>query len=157
MIVRMKKITVVVQSKDIDVTLKAMADSCALHIEHQKTPASENTALLDEKFRSLSRAIEILPDLDGKGESHDRPEKLVREILDMADKKEALIEGIKNIKKNIELWKDWGDFDPEAIYALEEKNVWVRLCKLGKKDIKKVLEGVIIEGFFKKGNIFYCH
>lgn len=156
MIVQMKKITVIVQSKDMDATLKALADAGALHIEHQKTPASENIAILDEKFRSLSRAIEVLPDLDKAKEAHRRPENLVREILDLVDKKEVLTEGIKNIKKNIEPWKDWGDFDPEVIYELEEKNVWVRLCKLGKKDLRNVPDGVIVEELFKKGNIFYC-
>jgi len=156
MIVPMKKISVIVQSKDIDSTLKNLAKLGALHIEHQRPPMNENIALINEKYGSLSRVIEMLPDSDTAVETHDKPDKLIHDIFNLVDKKETLIEGIKNIKKNIGPWEDWGDFDPEVIYELEEKHVWVRLCKLSKKDLRSVPDGVVVEELFRKGNIFYC-
>ncbi len=156
MIVPMKKISVIVQSKDIDSTLKNLAKLGALHIEHQRPPVNEDIDLLNQKYGSLSRAVEMLPDLDAVVETYDKPDELVDDIFDLVDKKEMLVEGIKNIKKNIGLWEEWGDFDPGIIYRLKEKHVSVRLCNLSKKDLRSVPDGVAVEELFRKGNIFYC-
>ncbi|MBU1146829.1 MAG: hypothetical protein KKD11_00545, partial [Candidatus Omnitrophica bacterium] len=156
MIVLMKKLSIIVQSKDIGLTLKALAQSGVVHVEHQKPPENENITLLEEKYHSLSRAIDVLPDPTGSIKTHNRPDKLIQEILNLVDKKEVLAEGIKNIKKDIEKWKDWNDFDPELIYELEAKGIWVRLCKLTKKELRSVPEGVIIKELFNKSSIFYC-
>ncbi len=156
MIVTMKKISVIVQPKDIDPTLKNLAKLGALHIEHQKLPMNEDIAFLKEKYDSLSGAIGMLPDSDAVAETHDRPKELIHDVVALVDKKEMLAKGIKNIKKNIGLWEEWGDFSPEIIYELEEKHVSVRLCKLSKKDLGSVPDGVAVEELFRKGNIFYC-
>lgn len=156
MIVRMKKISVVVQSKDIDSTLKSLAHAGVLHVEHEKAPMDENISLLEERYRNLSKAIELLSDSDKESETHEKPNKLVSEILDALDRKDVLSEGIKNIKKNIETWRDWGDFDPEIIYDLEEKDIRVRLCRLSKKDFSNIPGGIIVQEIFRKGSIIYC-
>lgn len=156
MIVPMKKLSIIVQSKDIDATLKALAKSGVVHVEHQQPPGNEHITLLEERYQSLSRAIDVLPDLTGSIETHNRPDKLMHEILNLVDKKEVLAEGIKNTKKDIEKWKDWGDFDPELIYKLEAKGVLVRLCKLTKKELRNIPEGVIIRELFNKSSVFYC-
>ncbi|MDP8229503.1 MAG: hypothetical protein P9L93_00160 [Candidatus Gorgyraea atricola] len=156
MIVSMKKLSIIVQSKDIDATLKALARSGVVHVEHQRPPENENISLLKEKYLSLFKAIDALPDPPGFQKTHSHPDKLMQEILNFVDKEEVLTEGIKNIKKAIEKWKDWGDFDPELIYKLEAKGVWVRLCKLTKKELRNIPEGIIIKELFNKGNIFYC-
>lgn len=156
MIVRMKKISVIVQSKDIDPMLKSLAALGVLHVEHEKIPTNENIVSLQERHRVLCKAVEILPDLDKDSETYDKPGKLVTEILGLLDKKETLIEGIKNIKKSINIWKDWGDFDPEIVYELEAKLIWMRLCKLSKNDFRNIPEDVLVHELFKKGNTFYC-
>jgi len=60
MIVRMKKVTVVVQSKDIEPTLRELGRAGVLHIEHQTAPKSEGLSKLREEYQSLSKAIESL-------------------------------------------------------------------------------------------------
>ncbi|MBU1147019.1 MAG: hypothetical protein KKD11_01575 [Candidatus Omnitrophica bacterium] len=152
----MKKLSIIVQSKDTDLTLKALAKSGVVHVEHQRVPENENITLLEEKYHSLSRAMDVLSDSTKFQRTHTYPDKLIHEILNLVDRKEVFAEGIKNIKKDIEKWKEWGDFDPELIYKLEAKRVWVRLCKLTKKELRNIPEGIIIKELFNKGNIFYC-
>jgi len=156
MIVKMKKISVIVQAKDIDPALENLAKLGVLHIEHQRTPTNESITFFEEKYDSLSRAIEMLPDSDAAAETHDRPYEFIHDVMALVDKKEMLVKGIKNIKKNIGLWEEWGDFDLKIIYELEEKHISVRLCKLSKKDLRSVPDGVAVEELFRKGNIFYC-
>ena len=158
MIVPMKKVTVIVQSKDVDSTLRVLGRSGVLHVEHQNVPVSENITSLEHRSHALSKAIEALPDATSTTatHTHDQPVKLMHQIFELVDKQEILKEGMKKIEKDISTWREWGDFDPEFIYDLEKKNIWVRLCKLAKKEIQQVPSGVILEELFRKGNIFYC-
>ena len=158
MIVPMKKVTVIVQSKDVDSTLRVLGRSGVLHVEHQNVPVSENITSLEHRSHALSKAIEALPDATSATatHTHDQPDRLIHQILELVDRQEILKEGIKSIEKDIAAWKEWGDFDPEFIYDLENKNIKVRLCKLTKKEIQQVPSAVILEELFRKGNIFYC-
>jgi len=156
MIVPMKKVTILVQSKDIDDTLHALGRRGVLHIEHQNLPAGESIATLKDKYHSLSNTIGELSDIKDQEKLSGDPEALVSEILNLVDKKETLVEDLKKIKKDIETWNDWGDFNPELIDKLSDKNIWVRLCKITKKERKIIPEGLILQEIFKKGNILYA-
>ncbi len=156
MIVPMKKVSILIQSKDIDSTLHALGKEGVLHIEHEKVPQGEDITILKDKYNFLSKAIEELSDTKDQKKLSEHPEAFVSQILNLVDKKEVLLEDIKKIKKEIEIWKDWEDFDPELIDDLRNKNIWVRLCKITKKELKKIPEGVILKELFKKGNIIYA-
>ncbi|MBU1887628.1 MAG: hypothetical protein KKB46_00320, partial [Candidatus Omnitrophica bacterium] len=132
MIVPMKKITVLVQSKDMDPALKTMGARGVLHIEHQNAPHSDDIAVLEEKLNYVSRAIEILPDLEKEKHVSAEPEKIVSEILHIAEKREISLESMKKINRDIDAWKEWGNFDPELMDDLKDKGIWVRLCKISK-------------------------
>jgi V/A-type H+-transporting ATPase subunit I len=156
MIVRMKKITVLVQSKDVGSTLNALGKAGVLHIEHENAPLSDTVTNLEEKYRSLLEAIEVLPDIDSQKDMAINLEDLVDTALRLNDEKEIMLEDLKNIKRDIELWKEWGSFDPELIGCLKNKGIWVRICKITKKETQDIPKGVILEELFRKGNIFYC-
>ncbi|MBU4148777.1 MAG: hypothetical protein KKB52_00330 [Candidatus Omnitrophica bacterium] len=152
----MKKITVLVQSKDMDPALKTMGARGVLHIEHQNAPHSDDIAVLEEKLNHVSRAIEILPDLEKEKHVPAEPEKIVSEILHIAEKKEISLENMKKINRDIDAWKEWGDFDPEVMDDLKDKGIWVRLCKISKNELDGLPENVITEVLLKKRKIFYC-
>jgi len=156
MIVPMKKVSILVQSKDIDFTLHALGRKGILHIEHQKVPSGEGITTLKDKYNFLSKAIEELSDVGDQKQLSEHPEEFVSQILSLVDKKEVLLEDIKKIKKEIEIWEDWGDFDPGLIDGLRDEGVWVRLCKVTKKELKNIPEGVILQELFKRGSIIYA-
>lgn len=156
MIVKMKKVIVLVQSKDVEPTLNALGKAGALHIEHQNVPLSENVTGLEEKYNSLSKAIEVLPDVEAQKRMAGNTEDLFHEILHLIDEREVVIEDLRNTGKDIEKWEEWEDFDPELIDDLKDNGLLVRLCKITKKEIREIPEGVILEKLFKKGSIFYC-
>ncbi|MFC1624388.1 V-type ATP synthase subunit I [Candidatus Omnitrophota bacterium] len=152
----MKKIIVLVQSKDIDPTLNALGEIGVLHIEHENAPINESVTTFKEKYESLTKAIRILPGAREDARAARDPEDLVSQILNHIKEKEALIENLRKIKKDIEAWKEWEDFDPRLIDALKDEGIYIRLCKLNKKELKNIPEGIILEGLFKKGNVSYC-
>lgn len=156
MIVPMRKITLLVQTKDVDSTLKALGRAGVLHIEHQKAPHNDDIATLEEKLNHVSRAIELLPDPGKEKQDCAEVEKSVSDILRIAEEKEISLENLKKINRNIHAWEDWGDFDPEIVDDLKDRGIWVRLCKINKKELDGFPESVITEVLFKKGAIFYC-
>lgn len=156
MIVKMKKITLVVQAKDVEPTLISLGKLGLLHIEHQNVTEGEEITEAERKYHSLSKAIEILPDTGGDKNSHKDPEDFAREALDLVYEKEIILESLRKINKDIETWKAWGDFDPELVDSLKDKGISVQLCRLTKKQIKEAPDGIIVEKLFKKGNVHYC-
>ena len=154
MIVRMKKIMVLVQSKDVASTLNALGRAGVLHIEHQEVPRDENVAGLEERHQSLLTAIAMLPEAENQRDVPEA-EDIVREVLNLLDEKEIALEGLKKIKRYIDIWAEWGDFDPALIEDLGDKGISVRLCKITKKEARDIPEDVILEQLFKKGTILY--
>lgn len=156
MIVRMKKISIIVQSKDIDVTLRALRKAGLLHIEHQNPPAGREIKDPEGKLRSVLKAMDLVSGENAGEKMSCDPEDIVQKALNLSGEKQALVEGLKKVKKDIEAWKEWGDFDPELIDDLKDRDIWVRLCKIGKKELKDAPEGIILERLFKRGGMFYC-
>lgn len=156
MIVPMKKITVIAQSKDTDSVLKALGRLGVLHIEHEQAPVGEGITSLKEKKASLIKAMDILPDVKDQHRAVPDPEGIVRAVLNLEKEREVLTESLRGITRDIEIWKEWGDFDQELIDDFEDRNIWVRLCKITKKEAQSVPEGAILEVLFTKANLLYC-
>jgi len=161
MIVRMKKIFIVAESKDIDSALKALGREGVLHIEYENIPIDDNVTKLKKKLEITLRALDIVSEEWVSKKSAAKiplpePETIINEILSLAEERESLIENIRRIREDIALWEEWGDFDPGMIKTLEHKGLFVNLAKITRSDLKKLPEGMIIEELFRKGNILYC-
>src|SRR3989338_1512881 len=155
MIVKMKKIIFIAQSKDMDSTLESVRELGLLHVEHENIPAGENIAKLKDRLLLASKVIAALADIKNQDLADNKEDGLIDEALSLLEEKELLIEKSQDLKSDIEMWKEWGDFDPDLIEDLEDKQVWVKLCKVTSQEMKNIPEGVILEKILKKGNIIY--
>jgi len=156
MIVKMKKITLIMQSKDMNSALESLRVLGLLHVEHENLPASESIARIKEERERVAEAVAILPDIKNQKASCPGECCIENEVLNLIDEKETLIERLHKIKHEIMMWGEWGDFDPGLIKGMENSGVMVRLCKIMPWEKINVLEGVVLEELFKKGNIIYC-
>jgi len=157
MIVKMKKITLVVQSKDISVTLERLRGLGLLHVEHVNQPKGEDIIKMKEERGHAVEAIGILPAVENqKPLVKDKESNIISRILDLLDEKETLIEKLHKIKHEISVWEEWGDFDPRVIGGMKGNGIWVRLCKIAAQEKKNIPEGVILEELFRKKNLIYC-
>ena len=156
MIVRMKKITLITQSKDIDSVLESVRRLGLLHVEHENAPSGGNNAALKEKLNRVSEAIAVLPDIKNQAAADNKEDSLIDETMALLDEKETLIEELQILERDMETWEEWGNFNPSLIESLKSKNIWVRLCKVSVQEMKNVPETVVLEKIFQKGNIFYC-
>lgn len=156
MIVKMKKIILITQSKDIDSALEAVRRLGLLHVEHENAPGGENITSFKEKLNRVSKTIAVLPDVKDQAIADNKEDGLIDEMAGLLDDKETLAEELQILKRNIEIWREWGNFNPGLIRDLKSKDIWVRLCKINVQEMKDVPKGVVLEKIFQKGNIFYC-
>ncbi|MFA4991294.1 MAG: hypothetical protein WC569_01775 [Candidatus Omnitrophota bacterium] len=152
----MKKITLIVQSKDADETLEAVKRLGVLHVQHENPPEGIEVARRKDELALLSKAINLLPEADNKKQINSDYDEIIEEIINLSEEKELLLEDLKKIDADISSWREWGDFDPDIIEDLRDKGIWVRLCEIDSARIDDVPEGAILEKFFRKGNAFYC-
>lgn len=156
MIVKMKKITLVMQSKDLNVSLEHLRGIGLLHVEHENLAQGENIMKMKEDRLRAIEAAAILPDIENQKSLNKDEGKIVTEILDLMDEKETLIEKLHKTKHDISIWEEWGDFSPGAIKHMRDSKIWVRLCKITAQEEKNIPEGVILEKLFRRKNIIYC-
>jgi len=156
MIVEMKKIILVMQSKDLGVALERLRNLGLLHVEHENLALGENIAKMKEERLRAIKAAAILPDTENQRSLSGGEGDTVARILDLADEKETLIEKLRKIKHEIITWEDWGDFDPEIIDEMSDSKIRVKLCKITLQEKKSIPEGVILEELARKKNIIYC-
>jgi len=64
MIVPMKKIAIIVQSKDADSTVRHLRKLGILHVEHQKVPEETNIDALGGSIMLVNKALDILQKIE---------------------------------------------------------------------------------------------
>lgn len=162
MIVPMKKVSVIVQSKDSDSAIQSLRSLGLLHVEHQQPPHGEDISRLREDIVLINEAIGIL-----LGNEFFSGAKLVnkelkdwrfraKHIIDMKKRLNQLEEYSLTLANRISQWERWGDFDPDMIRLLEEKNVYLKLYEVAVKETNNFPKEAIVRNVFSSAGIAYC-
>lgn len=163
MIVPMKKAAVIVQAKDADRAVETLRSLGVVHVEHQKPPKSSRLSAINDDLALLGEAIGILSAAESTGllciEKQKEPEDrkfTTRHIVDLSKRIEQLKEYSIGLINKISEWERWGDFDPEAIEALNKKNIYVGLYRIPAKQIKNLPSGIIVKRLSAAGGLTNC-
>jgi len=163
MIVPMKKATVIVQAKDSDAAIKELRRLGVMHIEHQQAPSGKDIVCLQDDLALVNEALGILSqkELCLSGANIATKEisdwrHCARLIIDLYKRIDQLQEYSHTLSQRIEQWLNWGDFDPEAIQRLKEKNMYLRLYQVPEKQLKEFPESVLVKRIFSSSGIINC-
>ena len=126
MIVPMKKLSIIVQSKDAAPAIEHLRSMGVVHVQHQKVPEGKDISALKDGIALLDRALGILsteefsnsPSPEGELNDWKFSANHIADSWKRIDQVQEYARGIKNI---ITQWKAWGEFDPDAIRALAKK------------------------------------
>jgi V/A-type H+-transporting ATPase subunit I len=164
MIVRMKKITVIMQAKDADSALSELRRLGILHVEHQRPPLGKGIAVLQEDLGLVNEALGILSleelctfepkQIDARtfpGWKH-----CARHIIDVYKRIDQLKEYSRDILHRIEEWQRWGDFDPAQIQHLKDKNIYLRLYEIPEKQLISLPANAAVKNIFTAAGISHC-
>ena len=153
MIVKMKKVSVIVQAHDKKDMLRALRKAGLLHICDEKV----RTATVEELQRegeALERVrAQILEAADAKVKAtkqkgkveqlsctDDEFARLQAKLSAMLDERKELTERVAKEGMLCEQIRGWGDFAPEMISELRKKGVRLSFYTIGKKEMEQIPE-----------------
>lgn len=148
MIVPMKKVYIVVQSKDVTDALKKLRKIGAVHIEHQSELKNQEIQELKNEVSMFETVLNVLKQYQTKdtiqqvasGNLDARCELILERLALVEDYQE----GIVTWQKRIDKWEAWGDFNPKDIHALEEKGVYVQLIEVPTNHQEKIPDDIVL-------------
>jgi V/A-type H+-transporting ATPase subunit I len=164
MIVPMKKIAIIMQQKDAKEGIEALRSLGVVHVEHQQTPEGKDTSLLQDDLSLASHALEILSEegfaKERKGKDTDKAISdwrfTARHIIDLSKRLDHLKTYYSQLIQQINDWQAWGDFEPQSIRRLAEKNIYVELYRIPQKDLPKLPKDLVVEKISVKAGMAYC-
>ncbi len=165
MIVPMKKIAVIVQAKDSGATIEALRSLGVLHVEHQEVPQGKDITALREDIATIERALAVLSEAETRQRPLSLPAREIedwrftaRHIIELHKRLDQLQEYSKAIINNIVQWQDWGDFEPQKITALEEKNIFIKFYQIPAKEIAALPlpQGATLKKISVKAGVVNC-
>src|SRR4030043_1828330 len=164
MIVPMKKSSVIILAKDTQNSLKELRRLGVLHIEHHRAPQGKDITILKDEIILINDALGILiqtdpscPSLIENAEAKvDDWRNIARHIIDMRKKIEHAEEYGRNLTIQIDQWEPWGDFDPEEIKKLREKDIYIKLYQVPYKNIKELPKDLAVKTIFTEKGITHC-
>src|SRR3990167_5303084 len=125
MIVPMKKIYIVMQSRDAHKALGVLRDEGVVHIENVHVPAGNGLSEIKAQIALLSKAVDIVKGRAAAGQDIEKAHwlKYANEIVDLDSRAAELREEVLRLQNDIDRWEPWGDLDPKDILALQKKGI----------------------------------
>jgi V/A-type H+/Na+-transporting ATPase subunit I len=129
MIAEMKQISMVVQTKDKELTLDALAELGLVHLEDFQYSSPEVDDALARKNRAET-AYNFLISLKSKSDLTPpalEPSEAVEEVLKLKDDLQAAMEQEAALEKQVAGLESWGDFDPADFAFLASKGYHLKI------------------------------
>ncbi|MCK5580107.1 MAG: hypothetical protein KAJ18_02415, partial [Candidatus Omnitrophica bacterium] len=175
MIVKMKKIFMVVQDKDMFSTLESLCAVGVVHVEHHQRPSGKEISSLKDDVCCLERVVDtlsqqpsVVDQMDLMPMQHqgqyssfgmikkDVWEGKAEEILGLVGLIAQYEENLGKRQIQINQWEAWGNFDPEDIEMLEKKGFYIRFVEVPENKLDQCPEGVVLEKIFARDGIARC-
>lgn len=160
MIVPMKKITLIFDSDSTEESIHALRDFGAFHISSKSRQESPLKEFLEKKISVIKKAIDILSENKKTTPSiltEDEAFLLSQKIVEVYESIKTAKEELKQLYKELESAKKWGNSDLKTMEDLQDNGIEIRFFRCSKSEIKnfpekafsfKVYEdaGIIIAG-----------
>jgi V/A-type H+-transporting ATPase subunit I len=163
MIVPMRKATILFTTGDAEVTVKDLRTLGVLHIEHQNPPEGRDISALIEKVALINSSLDVLNRVP-ESEKTTRLQKTINgnwqavadHIIGLDKREEQLVSLRRTITGQINEWEHWGDIDPDRIFHMSQKGIFLKLYQVPVKEIKNFPDDVVVKTIFIAGDIAHC-
>ncbi|MBI4974860.1 MAG: hypothetical protein HZC19_03550, partial [Candidatus Omnitrophica bacterium] len=152
MIVPMKKVTIITQSKDADQAVMRLRALGVVHVEHQEVPSGKEINEIKESAHIVGEVLNILSETKFLETKHVEIcvdpavwQPMARHIIELHKRLDHLEDYSKRLTRDIKEWEEWGDFNPLTITNLKSKNLYARLYRVPLKELKNFPPSVIVK------------
>lgn len=158
MIVNMKKVHLLMESKDVESSLKALRSLGVLHVEHLQEPRGENISVIQQQQIQIEKALTAIEKYSTKNVVQQQDDGLViaDEIMQCVAQRQEAQDQIIKLSLLIEQWALWGDFDPKNIDVLREKGFFVYFFEGEEKEISSFPQEAGVEIIKRLGKKVYA-
>jgi len=159
MIIEMKKISMVVQTKDKESTLDLLGELGLVHLEDYQCSSPEVEKAM-AKMKRAETAYTFLAEFKTKEELSPpslSPVEAVEDVLQIRENLQAVRERVETLEKRIAELQNWGDFDPADFKFLAAKGYHLKIYTVSRDKIERMddIEGdVVVLREDKKGLAF---
>jgi len=140
MIVKMKKITLLLSTRERESALKKLRKLGLLHVRLVLKPQSEDIQSLETELSGLEKALQIIA--EGQAVQKTATIRQVRslrvKILDLARKRETFVSELEKHRQTQRWFENWGKLSYASLEALQDAGVYVRFYVANKGGLKKV-------------------
>jgi len=150
MIVKMKKISVILEDKDIRPALDGLAEAGVLHLHHQEIPGGEEMETLLEEYQRMATVISALEQVRPRPlqEEGAHVKQMFINVWTSLEEMKGHEEDIRELQAQINRWEPWGTFDPHEIRALEHNGIRVKLYAVPQEKLAGLPEDLAVETVF---------
>ena len=163
MIVPMKKATILFETADAELTVKDLRTLGVLHIEHQNPPEGRDISALAEKVTLINSSLDVLNRAEASA-NNIPPQNTINgdwsaiaeHIIGLDKREEQLESSSRTITGQINEWERWGNIDPDQIFHLSQKGIFLRLYQVPVKETGNFPDDVLVKTIFTAGDIANC-
>ncbi|MFH0918526.1 MAG: hypothetical protein V1830_05275 [Candidatus Omnitrophota bacterium] len=162
MIVAMKKAFLLLQQSQAQAAIEDLRNLGLVHVEPENIPSGAELSQVNEQLSLIEQARGILstisPEPAQKPAGGDPENWMVvcRHIVDLQKRYEQLREYSVTLNSGIDLWKDWGDFDPQEVIALAQKGIVLKFYQIPKNQIKNLPPELLLKMISAQGSLVNC-
>jgi V/A-type H+-transporting ATPase subunit I len=163
MIVAMKKTGIVVLAGEAPRALARLRALGVVHVEHQQPPQGAEVAGLRDEAALFQSALDVFGEADfapfigpAAAEMSKDCRSVARHVLDTRKRYDQVREHAHNLSARLSLWDPWGDFDPEDIRRLGEKNIFVRLYQVPASALGEAASKALVLPLFERAGLVSC-
>lgn len=130
MITPMKKVTILCLEKDKEQSLDALRGMGILHVTPLCTPAGTKLNAAKAKVLHVRKALEAIPEKAPKNVAPKQVEKPVEAVHELVQVKKNATDEISKLQNDLNRFDSFGNLDPNAVAALAENGVFVKLYEV---------------------------
>ncbi len=131
MIVKMSKITLLVDEASSKSALKSLRKLGLLHVKPLKNPPSTDMSELETKLENSNRVLRLLGDAgDIKQKKKGNIDKILNEMLEAMQSRTQLKRELALMREAKTWYDEWSQVSLEDLLSLEEKGFYIKLYQL---------------------------
>jgi V/A-type H+-transporting ATPase subunit I len=135
MIVKMQKITLLVEDKHRQAALIKLRDLGILHIHYVKHPSSNDINAIETELVNVDKAQRLIDEstTQQKEENIEQASTYIEKILSLAQEKDTLLRELEEYQEKRRWFQNWGAVSYSSLQTLKEAGIFVRFYVADKK------------------------
>ena len=141
MIVKMKKITLLVEERYRDQALNKLRNLGIFHVHYVKAPAAQDITSIETDIANIDKALLYIGEESASVSKKDTKQtpSIIEKILNLVHEKELLLSDLEEYKEQHRWFDTWGAVSYESLQTLKEAGLYVRFYIANKSTLKDIL------------------